>query len=70
MIQQIGARINRKISDTAYTVGFFGKTLRGIGPFFWRGKVAHRVLTMQVLFTFVEALGTASLQAMGSYNFV
>ncbi len=65
MIQQIGARINRKISDTAYTVGFFGKTLRGIGPFFWRGKVAHRVLTMQVLFTFVEALGTASLQAMG-----
>lgn len=64
MIRHIGANINQRISASAYTVGFFGKTLRGIGPFVWRGQAAHRVLTMQILFTFVEALGIASLQAI------
>jgi phospholipid/cholesterol/gamma-HCH transport system permease protein len=48
-----------------YTLGFFGKTLKGIGHFIHRGQAAYKILIMQILFTFVEALGLASLLAIG-----
>ncbi|MDR2404236.1 MAG: ABC transporter permease [Spirochaetaceae bacterium] len=48
-----------------YNLGFFAKTLRGAVLFAFRGKVSFKILTMQILFTFVEALGISSLLALG-----
>ncbi|GHV66224.1 ABC transporter permease [Spirochaetia bacterium] len=53
------------LNSIPYNLGFFAKTFKGSLFFFFRGKVARRVLLMQILFTFVEALGTASLLALG-----
>jgi len=65
MIKATGAAIRKKVSATIYTLGFFGRTLKGIGPFTWRGQASYKILIMQVLFTFVEALGISSLLAIG-----
>jgi phospholipid/cholesterol/gamma-HCH transport system permease protein len=48
-----------------YSLGFFVKILRGVRFFFHRRQAAHRILIMQILFTFVEALGISSLLALG-----
>ncbi len=65
MVKKIGSAILEKTANVTYTIGFFGKILRGVPIFFWRGKTAHKVLIMQVLFTFVEALSISSLLALG-----
>jgi len=65
MIQAVGAKILQKAGDSLYTIGFFGKTLRGALPFVYRGQASWKILTMQILFTFVEALGISSLLGMG-----
>lgn len=65
MIEQIGKSVRCRFSDFRYTIGFFGKILRGIWPFIFKGQASYKVLIMQILFTFVEALGISSLLAMG-----
>jgi phospholipid/cholesterol/gamma-HCH transport system permease protein len=47
-----------------YNLGFFARTLRGVGSFIKRWKVSSRILIMQILFTFVQALGICSLLAL------
>jgi phospholipid/cholesterol/gamma-HCH transport system permease protein len=53
------------LKDIPYTLGFFVKTLKGTGTFMLRSRVSHKILIMQILFTFVEALGISSLLALG-----
>ena len=48
-----------------YNLGFFTCVLKGVGNFARRGQAARRILTMQILYTFVEALGIASLLSLG-----
>ena len=48
-----------------YNLGFFTRMLKGVGYFVRRGQAARKILIMQILFTFVEALGIASLLALG-----
>ena len=48
-----------------YTLGFFTRLLKGVGSFIRRGQAAYKILIMQILFTFVEALGISSLLAVG-----
>jgi phospholipid/cholesterol/gamma-HCH transport system permease protein len=55
----------RIIKDILYDMGFFTRTLKGIPIFIFQGKVSHRILIMQILFTFVEALGISALLALG-----
>jgi phospholipid/cholesterol/gamma-HCH transport system permease protein len=55
----------RAIKDVFYSLGIFTRTLRGIGAFFLRGQASHHLLILQILFTFVEAMGIASLLALG-----
>jgi phospholipid/cholesterol/gamma-HCH transport system permease protein len=55
----------RIIKDILYDMGFFTRTLKGIPIFIFQGKVSHRILIMQILFTFVEALGISTLLALG-----
>jgi len=53
------------IESTLYNVGFFVRLLKGIGGFIHRGQAARKILIMQILFTFVEALSISSLLALG-----
>jgi len=48
-----------------YTLGFFAKTIKGVGGFILRGKASRKILIMQILFTFVDALSISSLLAVG-----
>ena len=53
------------VNNVLYTLGFFAKTLGGVGNFVFRGQAAYKILLLQILFTFVEALGIASMLALG-----
>jgi phospholipid/cholesterol/gamma-HCH transport system permease protein len=48
-----------------YNLGFFTRTLKGVGAFVLRGQAARRILIMQILFTFVQAWGIFTLLALG-----
>jgi phospholipid/cholesterol/gamma-HCH transport system permease protein len=48
-----------------YNLGFFTRTLKGVGAFILRGQAARRILIMQILFTFVQAWGIFTLLALG-----
>lgn len=64
-VKEIGQSVRAKFSEVHYTVGFFGKTLHGIIPFIRHGQASYKILIMQILFTFVEAMSISSLLAMG-----
>ena len=51
--------------DITYTLGFFANTLKGVGAFIHRGKASRRILVMQILFTFVDAMSISALLAVG-----
>jgi phospholipid/cholesterol/gamma-HCH transport system permease protein len=48
-----------------YALGFFAKTLKGVNGFIFRGRASYKIFIMQILFTFVDALGIATLLAIG-----
>jgi phospholipid/cholesterol/gamma-HCH transport system permease protein len=52
-------------SDFMYTFGFFARTLTGVYGFVFRGRASYKIFIMQILFTFVDALGIATLLAIG-----
>jgi phospholipid/cholesterol/gamma-HCH transport system permease protein len=47
-----------------YNLGFFVRIVRGI-PRMFRARASRGILVMQILFTFVQALGLASMLALG-----
>jgi len=51
------------IKDMFYNLGFFAKTLKGVGRFA-RNKASIKILIMQILFTFVHAMGISTLLAL------
>jgi phospholipid/cholesterol/gamma-HCH transport system permease protein len=65
MVTALGSGVRKRYSNAVYTVGFFGKILRGTVPFIYRGQPAWKVLILQILFTFIEALGISSLLSAG-----
>ena len=46
-------------------MGFFARTLRGVGAFIKQVKASFKILIMQIFFTFVQALGISTLLALG-----
>lgn len=62
---EVGARTITRFSEIKYSIGFFGKICRSVFSFILRGKVSHKILIMQILFTFVEALLISSFLAAG-----
>jgi len=56
--------ISADVRKLLYNLGFFARTLRGVGSFIKRWKVSSRILVMQIFFTFVQALGICSLLAL------
>ncbi|MDR3138502.1 MAG: ABC transporter permease [Treponema sp.] len=53
------------IGSFLYSLGFFFKTLKGVGSMMLREQVSFKILVMQILYTFVEALGIAAFLALG-----
>jgi len=47
-----------------YNLGFFAKTLKGVVFFARNSQASFRILIMQILFTFVYALGISTLLAL------
>lgn len=48
-----------------YKLGFFARTLRATGSFFKRWNVSSKIMVMQILFTFVQAMSISTLLALG-----
>jgi len=48
-----------------YKLGFFARTLKGVGSFLKNWNVSSKILVMQILFTFVQAMGISTLLALG-----
>jgi len=57
--------MKRFFEPILYNLGFFMCLLKGVVYFIQRGQAARRILIMQILFTFVEALWIAALLAVG-----
>jgi phospholipid/cholesterol/gamma-HCH transport system permease protein len=53
-----------KIKDVFYNLGFFAKTLKGVGQFVRNYKASFKILVNQILFTFVHAMGISMLLAV------
>ncbi|MCF7927709.1 MAG: ABC transporter permease [Spirochaetales bacterium] len=64
MVARIGHWVNGKIRDSVYAAGYFYETIKALLLFFRRRQVGYKVLTMQMLFTGVEALGVISLLSL------
>jgi len=47
-----------------YELGFFAKTLKGVVGFIRNYRASYKILIMQILFTFVYAMGISSLLAL------
>jgi len=52
------------IKKTLYKLGFFARTLKGAGYFIRHSQTSFKVLIMQILFTFVYAMGITTLLAL------
>jgi phospholipid/cholesterol/gamma-HCH transport system permease protein len=52
------------LSQIFYNLGFFAKTLKGVGGFIRNYQASFKNLIMQILFTFVYAMGISSLLAL------
>ena len=57
--------MNAVFESTLYNLGFFSRLVKGVGAFILRGQAARKILVMQILFTFVEALGISAFLAVG-----
>ena len=53
------------VNSVLYSLGFFTRVLKGVWYFIRRGQAARKILIMQILFTFVEALSISALLAIG-----
>jgi len=52
------------LQNVFYNLGFFAKTLKGTGNFIRNYQTSFKILIMQILFTFVHALGISTLLAV------
>jgi len=61
MIAAIGRKVNADLKEFAYAAGFFFQVLKGSLTFFKREQIGFKVLTMQILFTGIEAFSIVIL---------
>lgn len=63
MLKELGFSVRSKISDFFYTIGYTGKLFKASFSFA-RQKASRKILTMQLLFTYVEALPICAILAV------
>jgi phospholipid/cholesterol/gamma-HCH transport system permease protein len=56
--------IASKIKNIFYNLGFFARTLKGVGHFVRNSQASFKILVNQILFTFVHAMGISMLLAV------
>jgi len=54
----------KKLQKMFYNLGFLARTLKGVGHFIRHSQASFKILVMQILFTFVHALGISTLLAI------
>lgn len=60
-----GRKVINKWKGAGYALGYVGKLLTAGATFVSRGKASRKILVMQLLFTFVEALPICAILAVG-----
>lgn len=60
-----GRKIINRFSSVGYALGYIGKLLVSGVMFITRGKASRKILVMQLLFTFVEALPICAILSVG-----
>jgi len=68
MLEKVGKSVLDKFSHTPYAIGYVGRVFSSAVLFFLRGKAARKILVMQLLFTYIEALALVVIisTALGS----
>ena len=61
MLQKVGESIREKFATVPYALGYTGRVFRSSFFFVVREKAAYKILIMQLLFTFIEALPIIAL---------
>ena len=65
MVTALGHSLINKVKEFLYMIGYLGKLITASFLFAKRGKTARKILTMQLLFTYVEALPICCFLAAG-----
>jgi phospholipid/cholesterol/gamma-HCH transport system permease protein len=65
LLVDIGSGVKDRAKRVLYAMGFFFNVVKEFFLFFRRRQVGYKVLTMQILFTGVEALGVSAVLAVG-----
>lgn len=65
MVAKLGQSVRQKFSDFFYMIGYLGKLITASISFIAHGKTSRKILTMQLLFTYVEALPICCFLAAG-----
>ena len=65
MFSTLGHSVIQKVREFLYMTGYLGKLITASFLFAKRGKTARKILTMQLLFTYVEALPICCFLAAG-----
>ena len=65
MVSALGHSFIQKVKEFLYMTGYLGKLITASFLFAKRGKTARKILTMQLLFTYVEALPICCFLAAG-----
>lgn len=65
MVSALGHSLINKVKEFLYMTGYLGKLIAASFLFTKRGKTARKILTMQLLFTYVEALPICCFLAAG-----
>ena len=65
MVSALGHSLINKVKEFLYMTGYLGKLITASFLFAKRGKTARKILTMQLLFTYVEALPICCFLAAG-----
>ncbi|WP_407428679.1 ABC transporter permease [Treponema sp.] len=56
MFQKVGKRVISSFSAVPYTLGYIGRIFKSSFSFIKKMKAARKIIVMQLLFTFIEAL--------------
>ena len=64
MFEKIGQNIRNSVSNFLYSLGYLGRLITASLTFATRGKTARKILIMQLLFTYVEALPICAILAV------
>lgn len=65
MLEKFGRSVINKIKEFAYIIGYVGKLINASFFFVSRGKASRKILIMQLLFTYVEAIPICAILAIG-----